>query len=46
MDSPIVGVTKEKYLDDFMGAFEVTLINEDIAYLDEKYLPHKIVGAL
>lgn len=46
MDSPIVGVTKEKYLDDFMGAFEVTLIDEDIAYLDEKYLPHKIVGAL
>lgn len=46
MDSPIVGVTKEKYLDDFMGAFEVTLTVEDIAYLDEKYLPHKIVGAL
>lgn len=46
MDSPIVGVTKEKYLDDFRGAFEVTLTVEDIAYLDEKYLPHKIVGAL
>lgn len=46
MDSPIVGVTKEKYLDDFMGAFDLKLTDEDMAYLDEKYLPHKVVGAL
>lgn len=46
IDAPIVGVTKEKYLDDFMGAFEVTLADEDVAYLDEKYVPHAIVGAL
>ncbi len=46
IDSPIVGVTKEAYLDDFAGAFDVTLTDEDVAYLDEKYLPHKIVGAL
>lgn len=44
--SPIVGVTKEKYLDDFMGAFGFELTAEDIDYLDELYLPHKIVGAL
>lgn len=29
-----------------MGAFDVTLTEDDMAYLDEKYLPHKIVGAL
>lgn len=46
IDAPIVGVTKEKYLDDFMGAFAVTLTDEDVAYLDEKYVPHVIVGAL
>lgn len=46
IDSPIVGVTKEKYLDDFMGAFNVTLTDKDMAFLDENYLPHKIVGAL
>ncbi|MGT2829479.1 aldo/keto reductase [Streptococcus hillyeri] len=46
IDSPIVGVTKEKYLDDFMGAFEVALTDEDIAYLDELYRPHQIMGAL
>ncbi|WP_205015591.1 aldo/keto reductase [Streptococcus porcinus] len=44
--SPIVGVTKEKYLDDFIGAFNLTLTPEEIEFLDEKYLPHKIVGAI
>lgn len=46
IDAPIIGVTKDKYLDDFMGAFSVKLSEDDLAYLDEKYLPHKIVGAL
>ncbi|EFR44577.1 aldo/keto reductase [Streptococcus pseudoporcinus] len=44
--SPIVGVTKEKYLDDFMGAFKLVLTAEEMKLLDEKYLPHQIVGAL
>lgn len=44
--SPIVGVTKEKYLDDFMGAFGFELSQEDMDYLDALYKPHKIVGAL
>ncbi|MGT2756137.1 aldo/keto reductase [Streptococcus ovuberis] len=44
--SPIVGVTKEQYLDDFMGAFEVRLTKADMTYLDELYRPHAIVGAL
>lgn len=44
--SPIVGATKEKYLDDAVSAFDVNLTEEDIAYIDEPYVPHKIVGAL
>lgn len=44
--SPILGVTKEKYLDDFMGAFDVSLTDQDVAYLDELYQPHRVVGAL
>lgn len=44
--SPIVGVTKEKYLDDFMGAFGFELSQEDMDYLNALYKPHKIVGAL
>lgn len=45
VDSPIVGVTKSDYLDDFIGAFDLTLSTEDMAYLDEPYQPHKVMGA-
>lgn len=44
--SPIIGATKEKYLDDAVSAFNLNLTQEDIAYIDEPYIPHKIVGAL
>lgn len=42
--SPVIGITKEKYLDDFVGAFDVVLSEADIAYLEETYIPHKIMG--
>ena len=44
--SPIVGATKVRYLDDAVGALGVKLTAEDIAYLEEPYLPHRIVGAV
>ena len=44
--SPIIGVTKEKYLDDAVGAFNDKLSKQDIDYLEELYVPHKVVGAL
>ena len=44
--SPIIGATKTSYLDDAAGAFAVKLTAEDIAYLEEPYAPHKIVGAI
>lgn len=44
--SPIIGATKVRYLDDAAGAFAVKLTDADVAYLEELYLPHKIVGAL
>ena len=44
--SPIIGATKTKYLDDAAAAFNVELSAEDVAYIDELYVPHKIVGAL
>ena len=43
--SPVIGATKTKYLDDAAGAFNVKLTNEDVAYIDELYIPHKITGA-
>ena len=42
--APIVGITKEKYLDDFAGALTVKLTQEDIEYLEECYQPHVIMG--
>lgn len=44
--SPIIGATKAKYLDDAAGSFDVKLSDEDINYIEEPYVPHKIVGAL
>ena len=44
--SPIIGATKAKYFDDAVGAFNVKLTQEDVSYLEELYVPHKIVGAI
>ena len=46
ISSPPIGATKEKYLDDAVGAFGIKLTDEDVAYIDECYVPHKIVGAV
>lgn len=43
---PIIGATKAKYFNDAAGSFDVKLTAEDIAYLEEPYVPHIIVGAL
>jgi aryl-alcohol dehydrogenase-like predicted oxidoreductase len=44
--SPIIGATKTKYIDDAVNALNIKLTEKDIAYLDELYVPHKIVGAI
>lgn len=44
--SPIIGTTKARYFDDAAGAFKIVLSPEDVAYLEEPYIPHKVVGAL
>jgi aryl-alcohol dehydrogenase-like predicted oxidoreductase len=44
--APIIGATKAKYFDDAVGVFAVKLTDEDITYLEEPYVPHKIVGAI
>lgn len=44
--SPIIGATKAKYLDDAAGSFGITLTQQEMAYLEEEYVPHNIVGAL
>lgn len=44
--SPIIGATKTQYLDDAVGALNISLTSEDIDYLEELYVPHPIVGAI
>lgn len=44
--SPIIGATKVSYLDDAVGALDVKLTEGDIAYLEEMYVPHPVVGAI
>ncbi|MCX7656987.1 MAG: aldo/keto reductase [Treponemataceae bacterium] len=44
--APIIGATKREHFDDAVGAFNLKLTAEDIAYLEEPYVPHKVVGAL
>lgn len=46
IESPIIGATKTAYLDDAVGALNVKLTDEDIAYLEEMYVPHPVVGAV
>lgn len=44
--APIIGATKARYFDDAVGALDVQLTPQDISYLEELYVPHKVVGAL
>ena len=42
--APVIGATKIAHLEDSVGAVSVSLSDEEIAYLEEAYVPHKIVG--
>lgn len=44
--SPIIGATKAAHFDDAAEAFRVKLSEEDIAFLEEPYVPHRIVGVI
>ena len=42
--APIVGATKISHLEQAVGALDVTLTPEEVAFLEEPYVPHTIVG--
>jgi len=46
MASPIVGVTKISHLEDACKAVNLKLTEEENKYLEELYVPHRVVGAL
>jgi aryl-alcohol dehydrogenase-like predicted oxidoreductase len=42
--APIIGATKITHLEAAVGALSVSLTQEEVAYLEEPYVPHAIVG--
>jgi aryl-alcohol dehydrogenase-like predicted oxidoreductase len=42
--SPIVGATKPHHLQDAVAALSVKLTAEEIASLEEPYVPHPVLG--
>jgi aryl-alcohol dehydrogenase-like predicted oxidoreductase len=42
--SPIVGVTKPSHLSDAIAAVDVDLDADEVAYLEEPYVPHAVAG--
>ena len=44
--SPVVGATKPRHLDGPAAAADLVLAADDIAYLEEPYVPHALVGVM
>jgi aryl-alcohol dehydrogenase-like predicted oxidoreductase len=42
--APIVGASKQQHLDDAVAALSLKLTTEEIAVLEEPYVPHPVVG--
>ena len=42
--APIIGATKISHLEEAVGALAVKLAPEEMTYLEEPYVPHRIVG--
>ncbi|MCW2569765.1 MAG: putative aldo/keto oxidoreductase, NAD(P)-dependent, related to aryl-alcohol dehydrogenase, partial [Mycobacterium sp.] len=42
--APVVGATKMQHLDDAVAALELRLTPDEIAFLEEPYVPHPVVG--
>ena len=44
--APVVGATKKSQIDGFVKAIDFKLPEEEIVYLEELYIPHKLVGVI
>ena len=44
--APVIGATKIAHLEDAVKSVAVQLEPEDIAYMEEPYVPHQIVGLI
>ena len=44
--SPVVGATKPHHIEDAAKAVDLALAPDEMAYLEEEYVPHKLVGVM
>ena len=44
VEAPIVGCSRPERVDDAVAALDVTLTDEEVAYLEEPYTAHELVG--
>ena len=44
--SPVVGATKVSHIDGAVKSTQLSLTDEEITYLEELYVPHKLVGVM
>ena len=42
--APIIGATKISHLESVVGSLSIKLTSEEIAFMEEPYVPHRIVG--
>ena len=42
--APVIGATKMSHIETAVGVVDFKLSAEDVAYLEEPYIPHKVVG--
>ena len=46
VDAPIVGCSRPERVDDALAALGVALTPDEVAYLEEPYVAHELVGPL
>ncbi len=46
VQSPIIGATKTRYIDEAVDALKIELSADELLYLEQCYEPHPIVGAI
>ena len=44
--APVVGATKVRHIEGAVKAVDLKLTPEECAYLEEPYVPHKLVGVM
>jgi aryl-alcohol dehydrogenase (NADP+) len=44
IDSPIIGASKMNHLEEAVGSVDVALSEDEIAFLEEPYIPHRVLG--